>query len=44
VCARPIAGLAARLAARLIAGYAASAIGVIDRARALQAVLRVLIV
>jgi hypothetical protein len=44
VCARPIVGLAARLAAGLTAGCIAGAVGVIDCARALRAVLRVLIV
>jgi hypothetical protein len=43
-CAGPTAGLAAWLAAGLTAGCAAGAVGVADRARALRAVLRVLIV
>ena len=42
--ARPAVGLAARLAAGLTASYTAGTIGVIDRARALRAVLRVLMV
>jgi len=44
VYARPAVGLAIRLAAKLIAGYTASAIGVIDYARVLQAIYKVLIV
>jgi len=44
VCAGPAVGLAARLAARLIVGCIASAVGVIDLTRALRAVLIVLIV
>jgi hypothetical protein len=39
-----VVGLATRLATRLMVGCAASAAGVIDRAGALRAVLRVLIV
>jgi len=44
VCAGPAVGLATRLAAKLTAGYTAGAIGVIDRARVLRAVYKVLIV
>ena len=44
VYARPVAGLAARLAAKLTAGCIAGAVGVIDRAGVLQAVYKVLIV
>ena len=44
VYAGPIAGLATQLAAKLTAGYMAGAIGVIDRARVLRAVYKVLIV
>jgi hypothetical protein len=44
VYVRPVVGLAARLATRLAAGYITSAVRVIDRARALRAVLIVLIV
>jgi len=44
VCARPTAGLAAQLAAKLIAGCTASAVGVADRAGVLQAVYKVLVV
>ncbi len=44
MCARPVVGLATRLAARLIVGYIASAVEVIDYTRPLRAVLRVLIV
>jgi len=44
VCARPIVGLAIWLAAKLIVGCTASAVGVIDCARVLQAVYKVLIV
>jgi len=44
VCARPIVGLAAQLAAKLTAGCMAGAVGVIDCARVLQAVYKVLIV
>ena len=40
----PAVGVAARLAAGLTVGYAAGAVGVADRARALRAVLSVLIV
>jgi len=42
--AGPIVGLAAQLAAKLAAGYTGGAIGVADRARALRAVLILLIV
>ena len=35
VCARPIVGLAARLATELMAGYIAGAVGVADRIRVL---------
>jgi len=41
---RPIVGLAAWLAAKLIVGYIASAIEVIDRAKVLRAVFIVFIV
>jgi hypothetical protein len=44
VYTRPTAGVAARLAARLTVGCAASIIGVTSCARALQAVLVVLVV
>jgi len=44
VCAGPAAGLAARLAAKLTVGCIASVVGVIDRARVLQAVYKVLVV
>ena len=40
MCARPTVGLAAEL----MAGYTASAIGVVDRARVLRAIYIVLIV
>jgi len=42
--AGPAAGLAAQLAAKLMAGCTAGAVGVADCARALQAVLVVLMV
>ena len=44
VYARPVVGLAARLAAKFTAGYTAGAVGVIDRARVLRAVYIVLAV
>ena len=44
MCAGPIAGLAIQLAAKLTAGYIAGAVGVIDCARVLQAVYKVLVV
>jgi len=44
VCAGPIVGLAAWLAAKLTAGCIAGAVGVIDRAGVLWAVYKVLIV
>jgi len=44
VYAGPIVGLAARLAAKLTVGYTAGAIGVVDRARVLWAVCKVLVV
>jgi len=44
VYARPVAGLAIRLAAKLIAGCTAGAIKVTDRARVLRAVYIVLAV
>ena len=44
MCARPVVGLAAQLAAKLTAGYTASAVGVADRAGVLRAVYIVLIV
>jgi len=44
VCARPAVGLAARLAAKLMAGCAAGAIGVADYAGVLRAIYIVLMV
>jgi len=44
VYAKPTVGLAVWLAAKLTAGYIAGAVGVIDYARVLQAVCKVLIV
>ena len=44
VYAGPTAGLAVRLAAKLMAGYMASAIGVTDHARVLRAIFVVLVV
>ena len=44
MCTRPTAGLAAQLATKLTAGCTAGAVGVVDRARVLQAVFIVLIV
>ena len=44
MCTGPVVGLAARLAAKLTAGCMAGAVGVIDCARVLWAVYKVLIV
>jgi len=43
-CARPAAGLAARLATKLTAGCIAGAVGVTNYARALRAILIALMV